>query len=86
LEISFLVKIYEILYSKILSLKSYAWESALRRKSGLDADADVREQLIPSTFEKETNFLSTENITTLRMHYMACNWQILKDFLNWNRA
>ena len=52
-------------------------------KSGLDDDADVTEQLIPSTFEEETKFLSTESIETLRIHYMAHYWQIRKDFLNY---
>jgi hypothetical protein len=40
-------------------------------------------QLIPSTFEEETKFLSTESIETLRIHYMAHYWQIRKDFLNY---
>jgi hypothetical protein len=75
-EICFHAKICEILYSKILSSKSYVWEIVLR-------DADVAEQLIPSTFEEETNLLSTENMETLRIHYMANYWQIRKDFLNY---
>jgi hypothetical protein len=49
----------------------------------LDDDADVTKQLIPSTFEEETNLLNTENIETLRIHYMAHSWQIRKDFLNY---
>ena len=43
----------------------------------------MTERLIPSTFDEETNFLSTENIETLRIHYMARYWQIRKDFLNY---
>jgi hypothetical protein len=50
----------------------------IKDKSGLDDDADVSEQLIPSTFEKETNFLSTERIKTLRIHYLARYWEIQK--------
>jgi hypothetical protein len=42
----------------------------------------VAEQLMPSTFEEETIFPSTENMETLRIHYMARYWQIRKDFLN----
>jgi hypothetical protein len=49
----------------------------------LDDDADVTKQLIPSTFEEETNLLSTENIETLRIHYMAYYWQVRKDFLSY---
>jgi hypothetical protein len=59
------------------------FELLIQEKSGLDDDADVAEQLIPSTFEEETNFLSTENIETLRIHYMARYWEIGKDFLNY---
>jgi hypothetical protein len=43
----------------------------IKEKYRLDNDADVAEQLIPSTFEEETNLLSTESIETLRIHYMA---------------
>jgi hypothetical protein len=55
----------------------------IKEKSGLHDDADVTERLIPSTFDEETNFLSTENIETLRTHYMARYWKIRKDFLNY---
>jgi hypothetical protein len=41
----------------------------IKEVNELDDDADVAEQLIPSTFEEETNFLSTENIETFRIHY-----------------
>jgi hypothetical protein len=44
-------------------------KTLIKEKSGLDDEADVAEQLIPSTFEEETNFLSTDSIETLRMHY-----------------
>jgi hypothetical protein len=53
------------------------------KSDGLDNNADVAEQLIPSTFEEETNILSTENIETFRIHYIARYWQIRKDFLNY---
>jgi hypothetical protein len=55
----------------------------IKELNQLGDDADVAEQLIPSTFEEETNLLSTDNIETLRMHYMARYWQIQKDFLNY---
>jgi hypothetical protein len=59
------------------------YKTQIKEKSGLDDDADVTEQLIPSTFEEESNFLNTDNIATLRMYYMARSWQIRKDFLNY---
>jgi hypothetical protein len=59
------------------------FKTLIKEKSGLDADADVAEQLMPSTFEEEINFLSKENIATLRIHYMARYWQIRKDFLSY---
>jgi hypothetical protein len=55
----------------------------IKEKYGLDDDVDMTERLTPSTFEDETNFISTENIETLRIHYMASYWQIRKDFLNY---
>jgi hypothetical protein len=58
------------------------FKTLIKERSGLDDDADVAEQMIPSTFEEETNFPSTENIETLRIHCMAHYWQIRKDFLN----
>jgi hypothetical protein len=59
------------------------FKTLIKQKYGLNNDADVTERLIPSTFDEETNFLSTENIETLRIHYMARYWQIRKDFLNY---
>jgi hypothetical protein len=67
---------------KVICLEK-CFKTLIKEKSGLDDDADVTEQLIPSTFEEETHFLSTDNIETLRMHYMARYWQIRKDFLNY---
>jgi hypothetical protein len=55
----------------------------IKEVNQLGDDADVAEQLIPSTFEEETNLLSTENIEILRTHYMAHYWRIRKDFLNY---
>jgi hypothetical protein len=79
LEICFHVKICE----KVICLGK-CYKTLIQEKSGLDDDtADVADQLIPSTFEEETNFLSTDNIETSRMHYMAFYWQIRKDFLNY---
>jgi hypothetical protein len=40
----------------------------IKEVNQLGDDADVAEQLIPSTFEEETNLLGTENIETLRIH------------------
>jgi hypothetical protein len=36
-----------------------------------------------STFEEETNLLDADSIANLKMHYMACYWQIQKDFLDY---
>jgi hypothetical protein len=55
---------------KVLCLAKCS-KTLIKEKYGLHDDADVTERLIPSTFEEETNFLSTENIETLRIHYMA---------------
>jgi hypothetical protein len=52
------------------------FKTLIKEKSGLDNDADVTELLIPSTFDEETNFLNTEKIEKLRIHYMAHYWQI----------
>jgi hypothetical protein len=38
-------------------------KTLIKEKSGLDDDANVAEQFIPSLLEEETNFLSTENIS-----------------------
>jgi hypothetical protein len=57
------------------------FKTLIKEKYGLDDDADVAEYWIPSTFEEETNFLSTDNIKTLRIHYLANYWQIRKDYL-----
>jgi hypothetical protein len=59
------------------------FKTLIEEKAGLDIHADVTEQLIPSTFEEETNLLNRDNIETLRMHYMARYWQIRKAFLNY---
>jgi hypothetical protein len=69
---------------KVLCL-GMCFKTFIIEKSGLDDndDADVTERLIPSTFEEETNFLTTENIDTLRIRYMARYWQIRKAFLNY---
>jgi hypothetical protein len=67
---------------KVISLGK-CFKTLTKERSGLDNDADVTERLTPFTFEEETNFLSTENIETLRIHYMARYWQIQKDFLNY---
>jgi hypothetical protein len=47
------------------------FKTLIRDIFGLDDDAAMTEPLIPSTFEEETNFLNTDNIETLRMHYMS---------------
>jgi hypothetical protein len=49
---------------KVLCLRK-CFKTLIKEKYGLDDDADVTERLIPSTFDEETNFLSTENIETL---------------------
>jgi hypothetical protein len=67
---------------KVLCLGE-CFKTQIKDKYGLDDDADVTEQLIPSTFDEETNFLSTESIETLKIHYMERYWQIRKDFLNY---
>jgi hypothetical protein len=43
----------------------------IKEKSVLEEHVDVTEQLIPFTFEEETNLLNADNIATLNMHYMA---------------
>jgi hypothetical protein len=58
------------------------FKTLIKEKCGLDDDSGVTERLIPSTFDEETNFLSTENIETLRIDYMARYWHIRKDILN----
>jgi hypothetical protein len=67
---------------KVICLEE-CFKTLIKEKFGLDDEADMTERLIPSTFEEEINFLSTENIETLRIHYMARYWQIWKDFLNY---
>jgi hypothetical protein len=67
---------------KVLCLGE-CFKTLIKEKSGLNNDADVTERLIPSTFDDETNFSTTENIETLRIHNMTRYWQIRKDFLNY---
>jgi hypothetical protein len=55
---------------KVICLKK-CFKTLIQEKSGIDDDADVTEQLILFTFEEETNFPSTDNIATLRMHALS---------------
>ena len=49
----------------------------------MDDHVDVSDKLIPSTFEEETNFLDSEAMLRLKLHYMTYYWQLRKEFLNY---
>jgi hypothetical protein len=66
---------------KVLCLgKSFqisSWE-----KCGLKENDDVTDQLIPTTFNEETEILSGNNMDVLKCHYIICYWKVRKDFLD----
>jgi hypothetical protein len=39
--------------------------------------------MIPTTFHEETEFLSDNNLNSLKRHYMTFYWKVPKDFLDY---
>jgi hypothetical protein len=67
---------------KVLCLGK-SFQISIREKYGLKENNDVTDQLIPSTFNEETDFLSGNNMDVLKRHYMKCYWEVRKDFLDY---
>jgi hypothetical protein len=55
----------------------------IKEKAGLYEQKDVAKSLISSIFEEETSFLNADGTFKLKEHYMACCWQMMKDFLDY---
>jgi hypothetical protein len=43
----------------------------IKENHGLNKDDDLSEQMIPTTFNEETEFLSDSKIKSLKRHYMS---------------
>ena len=54
----------------------------LKEVHGLGEQADILEQLIPSTFSEENTFLDSDNMLILKRHYMKCYLRLRKDLLD----
>jgi hypothetical protein len=39
--------------------------------------------MIPTTLNEETEFLSDDNLHSLKRHYMTFYWKVRKDFLDY---
>ena len=59
------------------------FQVSIKEKSGLNQDGDLPEQLTPSTFKEETDFIDEENMLILKHHFMTCYWQLRKIFLDY---
>jgi hypothetical protein len=49
----------------------------------LNEDDVITEHMIPTTFNEETEFLSDNNLNSLKRHYMKFYWKVRKDFLDY---
>jgi hypothetical protein len=67
---------------KVLCLGK-CFQISIREKFGLKEDGGIAEQQIPTTFNEETEFLSEDNMSNLKRHYMSCNWKERKDILDY---
>jgi hypothetical protein len=67
---------------KVLCLGK-CFQILLKEKSGLNQDQIIPEQLIPSTFQEETDLLNEGNMLVLKNHYFGCYWHLRKTFLNY---
>jgi hypothetical protein len=55
----------------------------IKENCGLHEDDVIAEHMIPTTFNKETEFLSNSNLNSLKYHYMTFYWKVNKDFLDY---
>jgi hypothetical protein len=55
----------------------------IKENHGLHEDDVIAEHMIPTTFNKETEFLSDNNLNRLKRHYMTFYWKVHKDFLDY---
>jgi hypothetical protein len=53
----------------------------IKENHGLHEDNVISEQMIPTTFHEETEFLSDSNLKILKCHYITFYWKMRKDFL-----
>ena len=67
---------------KVLCLGK-CFQHLVKEKSGLSKNEDLPEHLIPSTFKEETDLLDEESMLILKHHYVACYWQLRKNFLDY---
>jgi hypothetical protein len=55
----------------------------IKENHGLHEDDVISENMIPTTFNEETEFLSDSNTNSLKRHYMTYHWKVRKDFLDY---
>jgi hypothetical protein len=67
---------------KVLCLGK-CFQHLIKERSGLRKNEDLPEHLIPSTFKEETELLDEESMLILKHHYVACYWQLRKNFLDY---
>jgi hypothetical protein len=74
---SFQDKIIKVLYLG----KSFL--NLIKENHGLHEDDVIAEHIIPTTFNEETEFLTDNNLNSLKRHYMTFYWKVRKDFLDY---
>jgi hypothetical protein len=55
----------------------------IKENHGLHEGDFIAEHMIPTTFHDETDFLSDNNLNSLKSHYMKFYWRVHKDFLDY---
>jgi hypothetical protein len=57
--------------------------NSIKENHRLNEDDVIAENLIPTTFNEETEFLSDSNLNSLKRHYMTFYWKVHNDFLDY---
>jgi hypothetical protein len=83
----FHVETYGIQVSKkknieVLSLGKSIF-NLIKENHGLHEGDVIAEHMIPTTFNEETEFLSDNNLNSLKRHYMKICLKVRKDFLDY---
>jgi hypothetical protein len=67
---------------KVLCLgKSFL--TIIKENHGLHEDEVISEYMTPAKFNEETEFLSYNNLNSLKRHYMKFYWKVRNDFLDY---
>jgi hypothetical protein len=67
---------------KVLSLGKSIF-NLIKENHGLHEDDVIAEHMIPTTFHEEIEFLSDNNLNSLKRHYMTFYRKVSKDFLDY---